>query len=419
MLDDADEQKLAPMTAFRRRGPAQSTKEPTALRPWAILGALALGRIAFGYQFQTVATLGSDLVPLFHLSYAEFGALIGAYMLLGAFVALPLGVLGRWFGDRMVTGIGLALMVAGPFVSAWGGSPSWIAAGRIIAGVGGVGMLVPQGKIIADWFSGARLMLAMSIVVCGYPIGVGLAQLILPSVSRTFGWPAGFLSGVIIPGIALVLFLASFCSAPDVGSIPDRFSLPSLRECLLVAIAGMIFTAYTAGYAGYFSYVPATLARRGGGLALIGLVVAIAAWGNTPATLFGGGLAGRFGGFRILLIGTLGLAVGTAGTALLGAPVLWSLLVGIVGSIHPGVIVTVGTLSTRQEHRAVGMGIFYSLFFAGGTIGPALCGRAADLYGSPAGGLLTAAAISAMAIPLYLLHRRLAAQAGLASSVIG
>ena len=50
------------------------------------------------------------------------------------------------------------------------------------------------------------------------------------------------------------------------------------------------------------------------------LVVAIAAWGNTPATLFGGGLAGRFGGFRILLIGTLGLAVGTAGTALLGFP---------------------------------------------------------------------------------------------------
>src|ERR1700744_1448230 len=105
MLDDADEQKLAPMTAFRRRGPAQPTKEPTALRPWAILGAMALGRIAFGYQFQTVATLGSDLVPLFPLSYAEFGALIGAYMLLGAFVALPLGVLGRWFGDRTVTGI--------------------------------------------------------------------------------------------------------------------------------------------------------------------------------------------------------------------------------------------------------------------------------------------------------------------------
>jgi MFS family permease len=421
--------------------PDQPLNEATALRPWAILAALALGRIAFGYQFQTVATLGPDLVPLFHLSYAAFGALIGAYMLLGAFVALPLGVLGRWLGDRTVTWVGLALMVVGPCVSAWSHDlagiaagrtvvsilaalgvhvqldVAGIAAGRIIGGVGGVGAVVLQGKIIADWFTGPRLMLAMSIAVCGFPVGVGLAQLILPSVSHAFGWPGGFLSGVVIPGIALVVFLASFRPSPHVAAAPDRFSLPSLRECLLVAIAGLMWSAYTAGYAGYFSYVPSTLARRGAGLALTGLVVTIAAWGNTPATLFGGGLAGRFGGFGILLIGTLGLAFGTAGTALVNEPVLWSVLVGIVGSIHPGVIVTVGTLSTRQEHRAVGMGIFYSLYFAGGTVGPALCGRVADLYGSPAGGLLAAAAISALAIPLYLLHRRVAAHTVLADGV--
>jgi MFS family permease len=405
------------MPGSSRNRPDHTPNQTTALRPWAILAALALGRVAFGYQFQTVATLGPDLVSLFHLSYAEFGELLGTYMLLGAFVALPLGVLGRWLGDRTVTGVGLALMVIGPCVSAWGGDLASIAAGRIIAGVGGVGMLVPQGKIVADWFSGSRIMLAMSIVVCGYPIGVGLAQLGLPTVLHVFGWPAGFLSGAVIPGVALVLFLASFSSSPHVEAMPERFSLPSVRECLLVVIAGMIFTAYTAGYSGYLSWVPSTLARRGAGVTLTALVVTIGAWGNTPATLFGGGLAGRFGGFRILAIGTLGLAIGTAGTALLGMPLLWSVLVGVVGSIHPGVIVTVGTLSTRQEHRAVGMGIFYSLFFAGGTVGPALCGRAADLYGSPAGGLLAAAAISALAIPLYLLHRRLAAQAGLAHLV--
>jgi MFS family permease len=387
------------------------------VRPWAILAALTLARIAFGYQFQTVATLGPGLIRLFHLTYAEFGSLIGAFMLLGAFVALPVGLLGRWLGDRLVTGVGLALMVAGPCVSAWGGGPSSIAAGRIIAGVGGVFAVVPQGKVIAEWFTGSRLMLAMSIVVCGYPVGVGLAQLVLPSVALAFGWQAGFLSGFVIPGIGLVLFLASFRAPPGVAAPLERFSLPSLRECVLVAIAGMIFTAYTAGYSGYFSYVPSTLAHRGAGLALTGLVVTIAAWGNAPATLFGGGLAARFGGFSILVIGTLGLAIGTAGTALVAIPVLWAVLVGIVGSIHPGVIVTIGTLSTRPEHRTVGMGIFYSLFFAGGTVGPALCGRAADLYGGPEGGLLAAAAIAAMTIPMYLLHRRVAAQTGLVESI--
>src|SRR5487761_2123796 len=83
------------------------------LRPWFILTALALGRIGFGYQFQTVASLGPELIARFHLTYAAFGALIGAYMLLGVFVALPLGLLGRRFGDRLVLAAGLALMVAG------------------------------------------------------------------------------------------------------------------------------------------------------------------------------------------------------------------------------------------------------------------------------------------------------------------
>ena len=69
------------------------------LRPWIILAALALARIAFGYQFQTIATLATELVHRFGLSYAQLGSLIGTYMLLGVFVALPLGLLGRRFGD--------------------------------------------------------------------------------------------------------------------------------------------------------------------------------------------------------------------------------------------------------------------------------------------------------------------------------
>ena len=379
------------------------------MRPWIILAALALARIGFGYQFQTVATLGPDLVPLFHLSYAAFGALIGSYMLVGAFVALPLGLLGRRYGDRLVLGGGLACMTAGACVSAWAGGPDGIAIGRTVSGVGAVAMIVLQNKVIADWFGGRRFMLAISISVCAYPIGVGAAQLILPPVAQAYGWPAAFLSGGVLLILALLVFLASYRQAPRTVPVPRRFSMPSGRECLLLAVGGLIWTAYTAGYTGYTSYVPSTLALRGQGLALTGLVMTIATWGNVPATLFGGGLAARYGGFRIFLVGSLGLVVGMAGTALLGWPVLWAVSVGIVGSVHPGVIMAVGTLSARPENRAVGMGLFYSLYYAGGTLAPALCGRAADLYGGPAGALLAASAISALAIPMYLLHRRLAA----------
>lgn len=377
-------------------------------RPWIVLAALALARIAFGYQFQSVASMGPDLIPLFHLSYAEFGQLIGAFMLAGVFVALPLGALGRRFGDRWVLSGGLVLMMAGSLISALAGGPTGIAAGRTIAGVGAVAMIVLQGKIIADFFTGRAFMLAIAVSVCSYPIGVGLAQIILPPLTHGLGWQAGFLSSGLMTGLALVLFLASYRTPADAHAVSKRFALPSGRECLLLVVAGLIWTAYTGSYAGYTSYIPTTLSARGDSLTLIGLVMTMGTWGNVPATMFGGDLAARFGALRILIFGSVSLSIGVVGTALAGFPLGWSVLVGVIGAIHPGVIMAVGTLSARPENRAVGMGIFYSVYYFGGTLSPLACGWAADRYGGPAGGLLMAALLSAAVIPLFLWHRALA-----------
>lgn len=378
------------------------------LRPWFILLALGLARISFGYQFQTVATLAPDLMPRFGLSYSELGAMIGAYMLMGAFVALPFGMLARRFGDRIVLGAGLALMVAGSIASVWDDDPGGIALGRGIAGFGAVAMIVLQNKIIADWFTGKRFMIAIGVSVSAYPIGVGLAQLVLPLIAGAHGARTALASDAVLAAISLLLFLGSYRPSPHLAPVTSKFSLPSPRECLLLAIAGCTWTAYTAGYAGYNSYVPSMLTLRGDTLVLIGVVMTIATWGNVPATIFGGGLAARFGALRIFLIGTMFLLVGMVGTALAGGVVFWAVLVGVLGSIQPGIIMAVGTLSARAENRAVGMALFYSLYYAGGAVGPGICGWVADRYGGPEGGVLAAAALSALVIPLFLLHRRLA-----------
>ena len=152
------------------------------------------------------------------------------------------------------------------------------------------------------------------------------------------------------------------------------------------------------------------MAARGEGLVLTGLVLTIATWGNVPATLLGAGLAARFGGVPHLPArhGGAGGRHGRRRAAGLAGD-LCALVIGVVGSFHPGVIMAVGTLSARPENRAVGMGLFYSMYYAGGAVVPALCGWAADLYGGPEGALLAAAAVSALAVPMYLLHRRMAA----------
>ena len=334
--------------------------------------------------------------------------MIGAYMLPGAFAALPLGLAAGRFGDRVVLGSGLVLMVAGAVVSALAGGPGGIGAGRLAAGVGAVAMIVLQGKVIADWFEGKRFMLAISVSVCSYPVGVGLAQLILPALIEAQGWRAGFLSGAAFAAMSAVIFFLSYRAPPRAESHVLRLSLPSRHECLLLVIAGLCWAAYTSGWAGYASYLPSAMAATGQGVGTIALAMTVATWGNVPFTLFGGGLAARFGGYRIFLIGTLSLVVGMLGTGLTGHAVPWSVLIGICGSLHPGVIMAVGTLSARAEHRAVGMALFYSIYYLAGTLAPAVCGYAADLYGSPSGGLVGAGVVSLLALPAYMLHRTLA-----------
>jgi MFS family permease len=399
--------RLEPVTVV-----GQTRQVPTStLRPWFILAALGLARIAFGYQFQTVASLAPDLMPRYALSYTELGAIIGAYMAMGAFAALPFGVLARRIGDRSVLGGGLVLMVLGALISIWDDDAGTIALGRGVAGFGAVAMIVLQNKVITDWFSGRQFMFAISVSVCAYPIGVGLAQLVLPPLALGFGVRVALGSDVLLAALALALFLGSFRPSPHVLAVSRRLSWPSARECLLLAIAGATWTAYTAGYAAYTAYVPSMLTEQGEGLAVIALVMTLATWGNVPATLFGGGLAGRFGALRVLLAGTAFLVVGILGAALAGAPIglllFWAVMVGVLGSIQPGIIMAVGSLSARPENRAVGMALFYSLYYAGGSVGPAFCGWMADLWGGSAGGVLAAAALSALVVPLFLWHRKL------------
>jgi MFS family permease len=380
------------------------------LRGWIILAAVALARIGFGYQFQTVASLGPLLIRRFGLDYAGLGTLIGLYMAAGVVIALPLGLLGRRFGDRLVLGGGLALMALGGLVPALGGVGA-IAAGRVLAGVGAVAMTVLQSKVIADWFPGRRFMLAVSISVGAYPVGIGLSQITAPALADVYGWPAAFLAGGAEMAAAAALFLASFRPAPSAPACRGGFRMPGRTECVLLVVAGLIWTAYTAGYAGFLSYVPSLMAVRGEGLVLTGVVMALATWGNVVGTLSGGALAERHGGWPVFAAGTAIMTVGIAAMGLIDWPVPLGATVGIPGSIQPGVIVAVGTLSARPENRAAGMGVFYTTYYAGGAVVPALCGRAADAWGGPAGAMYAAAIVSALAFPMYWAHRRLAARA--------
>ncbi len=371
---------------------------------WGALAGLTLARIAFGVQLQTVASVGPDLVAAFGLDFAALGSLYGAYMAPGILVALPCGFLARRFGDFAVAQIGLMLMVAGGLVAGFAEGPGMIAAGRVVSGAGAVAMTVLQGKIISDRFSGSAFSAAMAVLVGAFPIGIGIAQVTQARLAEAFGWPSAFLAGAGVALLGVLLFGLTWRRVPDSG--PRPMAWPSRHEMLLVAIAGLIWTAFNAAYLNYLAYMPSFLAGRGHPVWMADAVIAMATWGNLPLMLLGAALAVRFGPTRVFVAGTLACALSVAGPIVLDWPLLWGLLFGTVGAMHGGLIVQIGTLSCRPENRAVGMGIFFTLYYLGGTWLPALCGAAADAVGDASGAFAAAAAMSLLALPCYWLHRR-------------
>src|SRR6476620_10560452 len=105
---------------------------------WLILAVLFLARTAMGFQFQSVAALSSFVVFDFDIGYSQLGLLIGLYLLPGIVIAYPGGLLGQYFGDKRIALFGMALMVAGGFLTSTGNDYARVFAGRLISGVGAV-----------------------------------------------------------------------------------------------------------------------------------------------------------------------------------------------------------------------------------------------------------------------------------------
>ena len=384
---------------------------PSRMPLFGTIATLALTRIAFGLQLQTVATLGPDLMLALALDFAALGGLIGAYLAPGVFVALPCGFLARRFGDRLVAVGSAWLIAAGGVLAALAMQEGWgslaIALGRGLAGIGAVGMSVMQSKMAADRFGPRDLPSAMAVLLGAFPIGIGLAQVLLPPVAAAHGVAAGFWLGAAAAALAALLFTLAWTEAP--GAAPRTLAWPSRNEAWLVGIAGLIWMFYNAAWFNFMAWMPSLLATRGHPPWVADVVLSLGTWANFPAMLLGGWAAARFGRNLVFVAGTVVCTLSVAGPAAVDAPILWGIVFGTLAAMPGSLIVELGALSCRAENRAVGMGIFYVTYYVGGAVMPALCGAAADWAQDPGGALVLAAVVALLGIPLWFLHARLAA----------
>ena len=180
----------------------------------------------------------------------------------------------------------------------------------------------------------------------------------------------------------------------------------------MVCLAGAIWALYNAAYITVISFVPLFLHSTGMAPATATSVVGLGMWVAIVAGPLGGIVADRLGRPTLLIVACV-LIWGFGLMLVIPWADSLSLLVGLmfvaslIGNLPAGPIVALASEVLRPQVRSTGMGIFYTVLYAGLGLGPVLAGFVSDVTGNPAAPVYLIAVLAVLTVLALALFRAL------------
>ncbi len=346
---------------------------------WTLLTLIFFARIGVGFQFIAVAALMSQLQNDLQLGYGEIGLLLGSFMITAIFLSIPNSIVATFLGDRVTLLGGLGALVIGGIILAESSDFSTALVGRLFGGIGAVFITVTGAKVLTDRFAGKEIATAMSFLGVAWPVGIALGLSVLPFATQWQDWRAAVYLTIVLPAVAAVtlsIMPVTPEKASERGGEPaSQFWKISRREFRLVILGGLAWTLMSSGgYVVFSSFAPVYLAEQGVTQAEAGLMVSILSWLIIVTIPLGGYLVDRTGqGDKAIWIGCLVAAAAIAMIPVGGPIIVWIVLSAALG-ITVGAVMALPSEVLSTNSRATGMGVFYTLYYAGTAGLPALAG---------------------------------------------
>jgi MFS family permease len=350
---------------------------------WGILAVLFAVRLTMGFQFQSVAAVAPLLGREFGVGLAEIGILIGLYFTPGIALALPGGAIGQKFGDKKTVLGALLLMLCGGLAMALSSSWGVQIMGRLVAGAGGVLLNVQMTKMVADWFAGREIATAMAIFVNSWPLGVAAALLCLPLIGTSHGVGAVYLTVVALISIAFVLLAAAYRPPPSSAAAVATSARLDRTALIAVIAAGLIWGLYNVGFAVIFSFGPSMLVERGWSIGAAASAISVVLWLAVISVPAGGLLADRTKRPEFIVVGgciVFAMLMMVLSHSTLVMPVV--VAIGLLSGLPAGPILSLPARVLQPATRAIGMGVFYTLYYVMMMLGPVVGGVCAKWTGS-------------------------------------
>ncbi len=153
------------------------------------VGTLFLARTVYAFNWYNIGALATLLESGFGIGSAEFGIVLGMFLLGAGIFQVPAGMAAMRWGNR-TTSIA-ALVVMGGFALASAASPNWIvlAALRFGAGAGAALFFAPALGLVASYFPQGSRGPIIGLYNSGFSLGSGIGVIVGAFVGERFGWP--------------------------------------------------------------------------------------------------------------------------------------------------------------------------------------------------------------------------------------
>jgi len=202
--------------------------EPTKLFRWTILVFVSLAMFGNYYIYDCISPLADLLSKQLNFSDSDIGLLQAIYSFPNIIMVLVGGLIIDKIGTRISVLLFTLLIFIGALVTALSGSLYFMAAGRLLFGLGAESMIVAITTIIARWFKGKELSFAFGLNLTVARLGSFLA-LNSPSWGKSFytHWQTPLWISVFA-GVAAIIFILIYFIL-DLAAT-KKFSMPKDGE---------------------------------------------------------------------------------------------------------------------------------------------------------------------------------------------
>ena len=307
----------------------------------------------------------------------------------------------RAMADKNLLMLGAVGMVAGGVIMGLAETSMALYTSRAMGGIGGAIFSVILTKMVTDWFFEKEIATALGIMLTAWPIGIVLGLHTQASLGEMYGWNWVMHATAGLALLCLVLTLLLYREAPvrDADDkTPLRFGLPR-RQFVHMGVVGISWTLFNAAIILVVSFSPDALVEHGYDEASARTASSLFLWVTLLSLPLGGRLVEMLDHITLsIVISHFIAALAMLAIAQGLAPELSFVLAGIFLGIPGGAHMALSAEAVRPEIRGPGLGIFFTWFYVGMTLAPALGGWARDVSGSAASPIILAAGMVAVGV---------------------